>query len=1022
MKLKVGLLTALLSSVVWFANAEAGVVTDGSRGVPRTVLIGPDFALDESHGSVNDDSGILYLSLESLSLSASETLTITAPDEVTAVVIGVNAGVVSLDGTVSLVNPPEQLVIAAPAGLLVGGNGDLVVADGVKLVLAAVDRLVFGDDILAVDSEGLPLPNGVPTAYVVPSDSGGFLRFSGTGLAFVGSDISLLGHRIFFEADSAIAVSEGGWLDIATEARDGTILENDFSGRPSSAGGSVTLDDASLNATDGDLSIYSDTIQLSNSSMGVSGVVPSGVFGLAGNVIGIDNSELTVVGGDEGTNLVISAPLLRIENGSKLQVDNNAEGGITIIGDTNLTVLDSQITSNTASPEGQAEVILRGRDVTLSGSLINANDPTENGGAVRVEALEATLRRGVVIETDGENTLSAGSIRIDTDDLVIDTGSEGDEVAFGTGTDNTNGGVIEFQFVEAGVVGQGDLNLTASGVTGEGEIRFVGSKIRFDESTTNITAFPEEVPANFSVVSDQIEGSDCSIAGERGPSLTFESEQALFERCTVSSGNLAGSAGNIVFVGPRLALSETRIESIGTLAAGSIVFEESESLTIEAGSFVESRGADGGGIHSLAGNVIGIVDSELTVEVGTGTAVSGDIELLADAILIDGGAITSSASAGTPSSLALGGDRLDVLNDTRLSTCSDNESGSGDVVLDFSHTIRFDADGDSPAAVVESCNEGTGTGGDVLIDTTTVVYYESPTFDTSSEGGRDGSVSTSGPNTVLIRREVFDGDDTCPQGGQRIVSGLDDGEPGGQQSNGLLEDDEIDDAIVACNDSGDDGADLLIESSPEPAGSNCIDGGVRVVAGPDDGDGEGAIANNGVLETSEIENTFFGCFGQGVPSTLVELAEEAPGDNCDNGGQRIDIGLDNGDGGGTANDDVLQLGEIDTTQFFCSEADDFDQLVILTELASGDDGCATGGTQIDTGLDDGDPSGNANDGELQLDEIDETVLVCNPPQSADESGCTQVDVPAPYANLILWFLALAVAVRRRTKPGLGTLD
>jgi hypothetical protein len=40
--------------------------------------------------------------------------------------------------------------------------------------------------------------------------------------------------------------------------------------------------------------------------------------------------------------------------------------------------------------------------------------------------------------------------------------------------------------------------------------------------------------------------------------------------------------------------------------------------------------------------------------------------------------------------------------------------------------------------------------------------------------------------------------------------------------------------------------------------------------------------------------------------------------NCAGGGVRVDVGLDNGDGGGTARDNVLQTGEIDQTSYVCN--------------------------------------------------------------------------------------------------------
>lgn len=43
--------------------------------------------------------------------------------------------------------------------------------------------------------------------------------------------------------------------------------------------------------------------------------------------------------------------------------------------------------------------------------------------------------------------------------------------------------------------------------------------------------------------------------------------------------------------------------------------------------------------------------------------------------------------------------------------------------------------------------------------------------------------------------------------------------------------------------------------------------------------------------------------------------------DCANGGVRINVGLDNGDGGGVAGDDSLQSGEIDDSAVVCHGAD-----------------------------------------------------------------------------------------------------
>jgi hypothetical protein len=48
------------------------------------------------------------------------------------------------------------------------------------------------------------------------------------------------------------------------------------------------------------------------------------------------------------------------------------------------------------------------------------------------------------------------------------------------------------------------------------------------------------------------------------------------------------------------------------------------------------------------------------------------------------------------------------------------------------------------------------------------------------------------------------------------------------------------------------------------------------------------------------------------------MTDEAPGTNCPAGGVRIQVGLDNGEGGGAARNGNLEVGEIDRTSYLCN--------------------------------------------------------------------------------------------------------
>ena len=134
---------------------------------------------------------------------------------------------------------------------------------------------------------------------------------------------------------------------------------------------------------------------------------------------------------------------------------------------------------------------------------------------------------------------------------------------------------------------------------------------------------------------------------------------------------------------------------------------------------------------------------------------------------------------------------------------------------------------------------------------------------------------------------------------------------------------------------GMDGASALVETTALGEGdADCPAGGTRIDAGLDDGDGDGT-AGNGALEDGEIDSTATVCNGTGggAAATLVATAELPLGDaDCPAGGVRVDVGLDDGDGEGTAGNGELEAGEVDSSSVVCS----------------GLEGAGSGGLRVDT--------------------------------------------------------------------------
>ncbi len=278
----------------------------------------------------------------------------------------------------------------------------------------------------------------------------------------------------------------------------------------------------------------------------------------------------------------------------------------------------------------------------------------------------------------------------------------------------------------------------------------------------------------------------------------------------------------------------------------------------------------------------------------------------------------------------------------------------------------------------------------------------------------------------------------CQYGGVRVDTGLDNGAGGGVMRNGTLEAGEIADTRYVCASApavnGQNGFNSLVRLTAEPAGTNCPFSGQRIDTGLDNGAG-GGVAGNGVLEAGEIARTSYVCAsppgtngsngsnGSNGFSALLKVTVEPTGANCMFGGRRIDTGLDNGAGNGTAQNGTLEDGEISRTTYLCALAqpmdgtngrDGFQSLVRTTTEAPGSN-CETGGQRIATGRDNGAGQGVPNNSMLEDGEVESTSYVCNAVvvmMKTEPRGCsTSAGLVVPAALLLL----ARVLVRRRAR-------
>ncbi|MBN2801032.1 MAG: hypothetical protein JXX28_17975 [Deltaproteobacteria bacterium] len=204
-------------------------------------------------------------------------------------------------------------------------------------------------------------------------------------------------------------------------------------------------------------------------------------------------------------------------------------------------------------------------------------------------------------------------------------------------------------------------------------------------------------------------------------------------------------------------------------------------------------------------------------------------------------------------------------------------------------------------------------------------------------------------------------------------------------------------ALLACTGpqgdqgpAGAAGASVLATATAEPAGDNCADGGTRVEYGVD-------ANGDGTLAADEVGGAYFVCDGAdgsdgsdaaGVIVTSVRIYAAEYG--CQQGYTETVIGVDDGAGGGTAGDGALQEGEVDTTLNTCLPEDvDMDGVLNL------DDNCVE--TANDAQLDfDGDAEGLACDADEQVPE----AYAFSRGSSSIESSLYQLDLETGAATLV----------------------
>ena len=1009
--------------------AAAAIVTDDTIG-PAQTLAGPAYAVDADDGQEAGQN--LYFSFETLELSDGESLTIDTPDGVTRVLVRVTGGEVSvLNGTVEIASG-ANLYVLNPAGVTFGSGAEITA--GSTYVSAGHSLLMSGEEpFLAARADPETLSESAPNAFGV-AGSAGEIALDGAELAtpedatlfLLGGSISLTGGAKVevVGADAVLALVSSTGVGTVSLEEGGPVLTGDL--------GPITADsNARITAVGGDLfvsggSLMFEDVRIESITRSGLGLSKAGLLELAGNVIGLTTSSIQNIAQstESAGEIVIGATTwVILEDSTIRNVSPDAGGGGVQITTDSLEITGGSVTvlcENGVRSDGSLDVVVT--SLYLEDTVLTAADGRGEPGGIDIQAETGTFRNDVFIVTSGANRERSGDIALSfSDSLRMEGTSPGAACHITTG--NTDGSAGTLTLVSGILDIDGvDVSFQAAGATGSPEIFIETEALSItsgDVWSTRLGEVRGTAPMHITTDVLRLE-SGAGLVVEGADGTGGDLQVRARESVTLNQSTLGtrtegtGDAGNVRIETVAMSLNGSTISSTAMEGdAGEIWLEATDRIDAKAASEVSTATEGGrGSVYFLAGNVIGFVDSAVVTSVGDSRTFGGNVWIDGGHITLDNGDVQTSAREGFGGDISLLGTDMVMLNDSVLSTCSENVDGSGDIEFRFSSSISFETTAVGQSPQVRTCNIGVGDAGPVGIQTPLMVTDDTLQFDVTAADGDAGDVTAADDDMTIVRITRLDAAGSgCAEGGVQVELGKDDGDPGGAAKDAILQPEEVDQTTVICEGQNvSDEVESLIAVSEEAPGDTCPAGGNRIDVGLDDGEGAGSLAGNGQLEAGEIDNTTYLC-GDEHQSTdsLVETSEEPPGGNCAAGGQRIDMGLDDGgDPDGVAGDGILQEGEIDSTNFVCAS------LVDTTVLLAGDETCRNGGTRLNVGYDDGLPGGLAGDGVLQPEEIEVTYFICRPSTSSGDTGC-RVGAASPRSPA--WFLLVGgVLLLGRRRP------
>lgn len=729
-----------IDSVTFYPNASLFLMN------PAGIVFGPNASLNVG-GSVHFTTAD-YLRLEDnarfTAVPGPNDALLTAFPVAAFGFLGPNAASIAIQGSTLQVAEGQAFTLVGGNRPFVTGNGDEV-GSGVTMtggsLLAPSGRV----QIASVDSAG----------EVVIRTAAGDATFNAESFATLGNialtEGALLSVSTLLDPDF-VPLSENGngivrirggqfVMDSATvEAHNFGFLNGEPTAIDVDVRGDMTMNNASvqavtLDAAGGNVMVNAGSLNLMDSNITASSFLAGagGAINVStANALTLDSSFIGSFAEDTGSGgpITLSAGTASMTNSGRIEsraFGTATPGDVTleVAGDVSFTAGGRIVASTSTGTAGNIS-ITAGGDVTVSGQLDTltpsqifngAPSAFENSGAgnIAIIAKNFFLTDRALVDSISL-TQPGGNITIHANESVVVSGTRSRILMR---VSQASGGLVDISAPTIDIENNGSVRTRTIGEGAAGDIRLAGDNITIANGQVTADSLSLGRAGKISLIATDtllLSGQFTDEVGQTSPAGVFS--QAL--------GNGDGGPISIRAVEVEITSGSTvSAKSTGLGAAGSITIQgtasPAQSLTISgpgSGLFTETQGTGAGGNITTWANQLqltnGATISSKTTGQMPGAGDAGNILVKADDITISGGATITASSTGT--------------------------GNAGTVTIQGTHSPAQSLLITGAGSGVFTTTSGTGTGGDILAISDSVLLTNGGTLSAATSGTSPSAV------------------------------------------------------------------------------------------------------------------------------------------------------------------------------------------------------------------------------------------------------------------------------------------